>query len=206
MPKRTSGRYDARLWRIQREELRSLQLLIAAPQLQYNVSHIIPVPWSKARYLFPRENTIPGAWCTCRILRDSLQWIPPYSQHFGVQYCDIPGVLLYLQVFQGSILRALSSLPIFRQLVLRVVRVLGVPKYSQYAEYTYSICAPFRKYDNFTDGSTSGSWTKLRSGGATGVIHGFNTLVYLSTPKCFGCLCWDILIVHVRGVLYWVTR
>ena len=62
--------------------------------------------------------------------------ILPYSQYFGVRYCGYSLYLKYLGVRYSWILPVLE---LFRGLVLLILWVFAVSKFSEYAQYTRSM-------------------------------------------------------------------
>ena len=59
---------------------------------------------------------------------------------------------MHLKCFRGSVLRVLQVLAVFRPLVLLALRVLAVPKYSQYAQHTRNMnySSTVHRFDNFS--------------------------------------------------------
>ena len=135
-----------------------------------------------------------------------------YWQYFELLYCGcfrtrsisafvtVCGYSPCFQILRASVLRVLQVRAVFHPLVLLVLRVLAVPKYFQYAQYTrnrkctYTICAPcavdnyvpivFQK--TFADG-WSHEWelehTALGGGTSSGSISGTCTAGTRSTSR-----------------------
>ena len=134
------------------------------------------------------------------VFRGSLLWILPV----------VPSI-------SGFCTRVLPVLPGLRPLVLLALRVLAVPKTCNMSSIRSVLRPSVHRVDNFvpivfqktfSDGPTSGSWRKLLSVGATGVLRVptvFRDYVLRVLAVFRGSILRILLVLQVfRGPILWM--
>ena len=180
---------------------------------------LLPLLGTKAKYV--RENTVHSRYF---VHSQYFGFILLHASEHAFASC-ISGLLMW--VLQVSILLSISSVGSYCE-YSQYRNTLNMLSNTWSMKYTSTVCAP--RVDNsqahcsaqksLTDGSTSGSWSKLLSMGATGilralavlreyVLRGVCTASILSVSRCYVyftlsakkhlfcgnifCMCWILL-------------